>query len=95
MKFYSKNLSRKAQEAYAKLHGYFWLPCPLCGNMFGGHEWGSGSNSSIKISWNRSKGVCPNCHDAAREYNEKWEEENKKCECKNGKITCLRHAGKA
>lgn len=25
---------------YAKLHGYFWLPCPICGRNFGGHEAG-------------------------------------------------------
>ncbi len=30
--------SRSAAEAYAQCHGYFWLPCPLCGTMFGGHE---------------------------------------------------------
>ena len=23
---------------YAKLLGYFWLPCPVCGKHFGGHE---------------------------------------------------------
>lgn len=25
---------------YAKILGYFWLPCPRCGRMFGGHECG-------------------------------------------------------
>jgi hypothetical protein len=24
----------------AKFGGYFWLPCPWCGRMFGGFEWG-------------------------------------------------------
>lgn len=23
---------------YAHLFGYFWLPCPKCGRMFGGHQ---------------------------------------------------------
>lgn len=23
---------------YAETFGYFWLPCPRCGRMFGGHE---------------------------------------------------------
>lgn len=23
---------------YAKALGYFWLPCPICGKYFGGHE---------------------------------------------------------
>ncbi len=26
-------------KLYAKLFGYFWLPCHICGNYFGGHEW--------------------------------------------------------
>jgi len=25
----------------ARVGGYFWLPCPQCGEMFGGHECGS------------------------------------------------------
>lgn len=24
----------------AIIGGYFWLPCPVCGQMFGGHEAG-------------------------------------------------------
>jgi hypothetical protein len=27
---------------YAGTRGYFWLPCPICGRYFGGHEWGGG-----------------------------------------------------
>lgn len=29
---------RLAHKAYAAFFGYFWLPCPECGKMFGGHE---------------------------------------------------------
>lgn len=25
-------------KLYARLRGFFWLPCPLCGQMYGGHE---------------------------------------------------------
>ena len=25
---------------WAHMWGYFWLPCPNCGRMFGGHEVG-------------------------------------------------------
>lgn len=25
---------------FARIAGYFWLPCPRCGLMFGGHEIG-------------------------------------------------------
>lgn len=31
---------RLLNRIYAFLFGYFWLPCPLCGEMFGGHEAG-------------------------------------------------------
>lgn len=33
-----KNLMRLYNQAYAFFYGYFWLPCPLCHEMFGGHE---------------------------------------------------------
>lgn len=29
---------REFHELFAKRHGYFWKPCPSCGNSFGGHE---------------------------------------------------------
>jgi hypothetical protein len=29
---------RILHRLYARLMGYFWLPCPACGKMFGGHE---------------------------------------------------------
>jgi hypothetical protein len=29
---------RLLHEMYARLFGYFWLPCPVCGRWFGGHE---------------------------------------------------------
>jgi hypothetical protein len=31
---------RRLNRIYAFLFGYFWLPCPACGEMFGGHEAG-------------------------------------------------------
>lgn len=30
---------RGAHEAYALLARRFWIPCPVCLRMFGGHEW--------------------------------------------------------
>lgn len=29
---------RLLHKLYAHLFGYFWLSCPICGKMFGGHE---------------------------------------------------------
>lgn len=31
-------MPRGLHRLYAKLHGYFWLPCHICGRPFGGHE---------------------------------------------------------
>lgn len=29
---------RLLNRVYAWIFGYFWLPCPVCGDHFGGHE---------------------------------------------------------
>lgn len=29
---------RLLNKIFAFMFGYFWLPCPICGRMFGGHE---------------------------------------------------------
>ena len=29
---------RLLNRIYAFIFGYFWLPCPVCGKKFGGHE---------------------------------------------------------
>lgn len=34
-------LPRWMHRVWARLTGYFWSPCPLCRQMFGGHEWRS------------------------------------------------------
>jgi len=54
---------RLLEKQYANRMGYFWLPCPLCGIFFGGHEWKNGDEYSIPIK-NRPgffKGICPDC----------------------------------
>ena len=66
-KFISKYLPRWFNRYYAFLTGYFWLPCPLCGKMFGGHEWFDGN--SLMVSYYKSWGVCSLCGKKAREMN--------------------------
>lgn len=39
-------LPRWVHRLYAWTSGYFWLPCPICGEMFGGHEAGQASIKS-------------------------------------------------
>jgi hypothetical protein len=34
---------RLFNKIYARLFGYFWKPCPICGECFGGHEKGMGN----------------------------------------------------
>jgi len=54
---------------YARLLGYFWLPCQVCRREFGGHEWRkvNGHVSTIPDGWDQSvpmslaTGICPEC----------------------------------
>lgn len=48
---------------YAAWNGYFWLPCPLCHEYFGGHEWSNDNCPSIPDSERLGigKGICKNC----------------------------------
>lgn len=50
---------------YALSIGYFWIPCPLCGHHFGGHEAGDigGLPSSIAAPGKPNTGclICPDC----------------------------------
>lgn len=49
---------RRYQRRYARLHGYFWLPCPICGDEFGGHE----RHGTIPTNEpGRLSGICPSC----------------------------------
>jgi hypothetical protein len=48
---------RLLNKLYAHLFGYFWLPCPQCGQFFGGHEWRYVSQHN-----NEGKGICMNCY---------------------------------
>ena len=61
-------LPRWTHRAYAYLAGYFWLPCPLCGAYFGGHEWRSvnGRPDSIPVGSGKNRGICPTCTRAGR-----------------------------
>lgn len=56
---------RFLNKIWAFIFGYFWLPCPLCGNKFGGHEcW-----ESLMVSYSEGVGVCPKCITKAKEQN--------------------------
>lgn len=58
-----KDAPRWLHMLYAFLHSYFWLPCPICGKRFGGHEWET--NSELYVSPGLYEGVCRNCKEEA------------------------------
>lgn len=60
---------RRLHRLYAKTAGYFWLPCPLCGQEFGGHEWRDIAGKSSTIAGDepgKGIGICPDCTVAGR-----------------------------
>lgn len=70
---------------YAKVFGYFWIPCPVCGKYFGGHEIYMGPGLLVEqkestdpltgkqfVTFMRSKSVCSaECALKAAEINQK------------------------
>lgn len=51
---------------YASKHGYFWIPCPLCGQHFGGHESGADIPDPTDAHQRRYLVVCSRCTRAGR-----------------------------
>lgn len=56
---------RWLQKIKAAQGGYFWLPCLMCGEDFGGHEWAG----DLMHDRSRGEGVCANCADEAARLN--------------------------
>jgi hypothetical protein len=55
-------LPRTLHRFYAWLLGYFWIPCPLCGRYFGGHEWHYPDVLSvIPKPGGGGTAICPSC----------------------------------
>jgi hypothetical protein len=50
---------RFLHRIYAALMGYFWMPCPLCHESFGGHEWSN--HDGIETAPGRGIGICDAC----------------------------------
>lgn len=75
-------MGRQRERGFALSHGYFWLPCSLCGGYYGGHE----KSASLSTGWAEGpfepneNGKCPrivyggtsvclNCKDEADRLN--------------------------
>lgn len=50
---------RILQEIYAKFCGYFWMPCPICGRPFGGHELRGVITQGLVVRPGHCVCVCP------------------------------------
>ena len=57
---------RRVHRAYARLAGFFWLPCPLCGREFGGHEFGDDVPDPMKGP-GHGLAICSQCTRARNE----------------------------
>jgi uncharacterized Zn finger protein (UPF0148 family) len=52
---------QKLHKTFAKLFGYFWTNCPICGTEFGGHQWKDDLNATLWSSDKTGVAICPNC----------------------------------
>lgn len=53
---------RRKARLRAEQEGWFWLPCPLCGQEFAGHEWVHSAENSIPTDDpTLLRGICPAC----------------------------------
>jgi hypothetical protein len=52
-------IPRLVHRTWAKVNGYFWLPCPICGRMFGGHEVAHKMTASLIDEDGTETIVCP------------------------------------
>jgi hypothetical protein len=53
---------REEHERFANENNFFWLPCPRCGRMFGGHEVAQ-RNTGGRLWESPTSGqmTCPEC----------------------------------
>lgn len=68
---------RHVAQLRAKITGFFFLPCPLCGQEFAGYEWREQREGDTRLEasipapdgpQNMSMGICPACTRAGRGY---------------------------
>jgi hypothetical protein len=60
-------LPRTLHRFYAWAFRYFWVPCPICGRHFGGHEWDWGNRDKPSVIPKPEGGgtaICPACTSA-------------------------------
>lgn len=65
-------LRRIYNKFYAHFFGYFWIPCSICKEYFGGHE----LHEVLHTSWNSGNCVCINCKEEAIKRNKQFFKNN-------------------
>jgi hypothetical protein len=48
-------------RAYARANGFYWAPCPVCGEYSGGHESPRGHVRLPDTDENQTVSTCPDC----------------------------------
>lgn len=68
-----KKRPRFIQRLYAFIHGYYWLPCPICRENYGGHESAhdiyTGEDAVYPNAPSGGIGVCPDYVEEAKKQN--------------------------
>jgi len=59
------------EHLWAKVFGYFWMPCPNCGRMYGGHEDGGGLYKSVWSDYAVPTCADPKCKEEVHEKNKR------------------------
>ena len=73
MKLKMPRMPRMFHRLYASVMGYFWIPCPICGEPFGGHET---PDVGLMTSWTDGKCICLGCEEEAERRNEEFMAQN-------------------
>lgn len=72
----AREAARWRHRLFAEFFGYFWMPCPVCQQMTGGHEWTGACVSTGESG--QGIGICPQCESAGcgEEYERQSREEH-------------------
>lgn len=62
-------MPRFLHKLYANLFGYYWIPCPLCGEYMGGHEHSWKESGHLDLGDGRGKTTCRDCKEDAEKIN--------------------------
>lgn len=65
-------IPRWMHRIWARFGGYFWLPCPVCNQYFGGHEVRDTNATLYSVPYNGSGRItCRHCIERTRQINER------------------------